>query len=412
MKRPFLAFVAAVFLAVALHADYLEVRRSANLYAKPRRDSERISSLAVGMKLVLLDNGKSVNGYYRAAAGGNNKGYVARTLVRRYPGSIPSDEGPAALPTSEVAVVSEGTDACEWGASSWTLGDLDGFYGEPVSPAENKSDCLLVKYRFYVTNFDLSDNVPLWAAYTVNSAMVANNDSKQRTASNPDFRRPRFWTDAAVRKASQDKGYTVSTDSMFVDTVAPDFPIPADIPQSAAQAKPQAIQRGHMVPNNAMKQCGTYQEGIAAQKESFSLANAVPEMAGHNAPTWSSLEAECFAWARAFGQVWCFVGPIYDRENPMYLVKRVGGAQQPIIVPDAMYYVVIAKRGGETSAIAFIIPHKPEEMDFKEYAVPVDEVEERTGIDFMPKLGEPNPIEQAIADKIHWLSVPVNTEAN
>jgi DNA/RNA endonuclease G (NUC1) len=315
----------------------------------------------------------------------------------------------AAFAASCQSVPEDRQGTAPWGAQSWTEGDLKGFYGMPVAPAEDQEDTLLIRYHYYVTDFNLRDNAPVWGAYTVTSLMVQNKLSGDRPASNPLFKRPRFWTDPTVREADTPRGYTPSVDFMFVDTMDPNFPLLPSLTSKEAQKAPNYIQRGHIVPNDAMKQCGDLQQGVLAQKESFSLANVVPEMAAFNSPAWSKLENMCFAWAKELGQVWVVVGPIYDHENPTYLTKRVGGAVQPIVVPDAVFCVVIGTRDGHTAAIGFVIDHKPEGVDFKAHSCPVDEIEDRTGMNFMPDLGEPCPAEASYDPK--WLATePLATD--
>lgn len=288
-----------------------------------------------------------------------------------------------------------------WGAQSWTEGDLAGFHGMPVAPPVDKEDAILLRYHYYVTNFNLKDNVPVWGAYTITSLAVQNRLSGERSASKPMFKRPKFWTDPEVRQASEQRGYTVSTDAMFVDTMDPNYPLSPTLTGRQAQRLPNYIQRGHVVPNDAMKQCGDLKQGAQAQKESFSLANVVPELAEFNAPTWSRLEVMCFAWAKELGQVWVIVGPIYDHTHPTYLTKRVGGTVEPIVVPDAVFCVVIGRRDGKTAAVGFVIKQTPESVDFRTRACPVDVIEARTGINFMPNLGEPCPAEETFDAK--WL---------
>ena len=52
----------------------------------------------------------------------------------------------------------------------------------------------------------------------------------------------------------------------------------------------QKITRGHLASNVEMKSLGDPEEGLQAQKDSFSLANVVPQMQRHNAPIWAKLD--------------------------------------------------------------------------------------------------------------------------
>ena len=50
-----------------------------------------------------------------------------------------------------------------------------------------------------------------------------------------------------------------------------------------------------------MKSLGDPEEGLQVQKDSFSLANVVPQMQRHHAPIWAKLEDECLEASRRLG---------------------------------------------------------------------------------------------------------------
>ena len=52
------------------------------------------------------------------------------------------------------------------------------------------------------------------------------------------------------------------------------------------------------------------------------------------------------------------------------------------------YKIILDKRAGNYRAIAFLIPNAPSDRSFYEYAVSIDEIERKTGIDFFPKLSK------------------------
>jgi len=74
----------------------------------------------------------------------------------------------------------------------------------------------------------------------------------------------------------------------------------------------QKITRGHLASNVEMKSLGDPEEGLQAQKDSFSLANVVPQMQRHHAPIWVELEDACMEAARRLGTtVGVISGPVY-----------------------------------------------------------------------------------------------------
>jgi DNA/RNA endonuclease G (NUC1) len=280
-----------------------------------------------------------------------------------------------------------------WWARSWTKADGDGFYGKPVSATENTDTNLIIRYTRYATEYDVEFHSPVWGAYTLDATALTNDLEGDRPASNPDFARPgQFFQEPLVVARSKTLDVDAASHGTFTSTYDPRFPIlKAGAGVSAEEAKKskadRSIQRGHMVPNNAMKCQGTIPQGQTAQIESFSVANIVPQMAKSNSPSWSALESACFDWAKELTQVWLIVGPVYhDRANPTYIKRISNNSEQVTPSPDELFYVVIGKRNGRTAAIGFLMPHDPTKIDFKAHAVSVDEIERKTGLNFMPDL--------------------------
>jgi endonuclease G len=107
-----------------------------------------------------------------------------------------------------------------------------------------------------------------------------------------------------------------------------------------------------------MKSLVDPEEGLQAQKDSFSLANVVPQMQRHNAPIWAKLEDECMEAARRLGTtVGVISGPVYAPDvglpppgNEVLFTAGRDGVAIPI--PTHFFKVVIvagereASRGG------------------------------------------------------------------
>ena len=298
-----------------------------------------------------------------------------------------------------------------WWARGWTVTDGRGFYGKPKTTTENNGSTIVIRYTRFSTEYDIEFHSPVWGAYTINKTTLTNEASGERTANNEEFKRPgQFFQEPLVLAQSLKLDVPAASHGTYTSTYDPRFPILKGGGVSASEAKEskadRSIQRGHMVPNNAMKNQGTIEQGQTAQIESFSVANIVPQMAKSNAPTWSGLEDACFDWAHELGQVWLFVGPVYrDRAEVTYIRKTKDDEEQILPSPDELFYVVIGKRNGKTSAVGFVLPHEPIVQDFRRGAVPVDEIERKTGINFMPDLGEPNPIETTV-DQTWLLTKP------
>ena len=134
--------------------------------------------------------------------------------------------------------------------------------------------------------------------------------------------------------------------------------------------------RGHMAPNYAIGR--TY--GPEAQRETFYMTNIIPQRPNVNRDQWRDLEQFIANdLAARYGTVLVFTGPLISEDMPK-LKNRVS-------VPSAMWMVITVRRGsGEYITAGFIIPQQAKNKDFRTYLVPVDKVEELTGLNFFPKL--------------------------
>lgn len=86
--------ICLAFIPHVSAADYLEVRRNANVYKEPDRKSEIITLIELSEHnspyMVRLLEDTKVNGYYKIHVPGKSvEGWVYKTLVRRYRGQHP-----------------------------------------------------------------------------------------------------------------------------------------------------------------------------------------------------------------------------------------------------------------------------------------------------------------------------------
>jgi len=98
-------------------------------------------------------------------------------------------------------------------------------------------------------------------------------------------------------------------------------------------------------------------------------------------------------------EVWIIAGPIFDDSNGQaHLAKdaeHCGSPQKPVEIPDAFYKIVLDEQAGEIRALAFIMDHS-EGYGYGEgssiverlsgYLVDIDEIEDKTGLDFFSDL--------------------------
>lgn len=297
--------------------------------------------------------------------------------------------------------------AAAWGGLRWTTTQRNKFQGRPrMATDTDNANFITVAYDRYVSYYDLKHFTPRWVAYVTDRASANVAATGSRTGE--EFQRPsQFFTDGVIADASQLVGVAPTIHFDFSDRVPEGLSVSDQISTTItaleARSKRAIIERGHLAPNNTMKTWGTKPQGKKAQFESFSLANVVPQMKAHNSPTWSALEAQCLSWAKELGSVCVVVGPIYSNTTQFrHIEDRRTGDNLGIPFADALFCVVISKRNGQNSAIGFIMPQITATYSYRDKAVPIDNIELTTGINFMPLLVEPNPLEQSVDHR--WLN--------
>lgn len=168
--------------------------------------------------------------------------------------------------------------------------------------------------------------------------------------------------------------------------------------------------RGHMFPHAAAEQGG---EDVV--EESYRMTNMCPQTGDLNQSLWKFLEEQVRIWAADKNDVWVITGPIlpkYDELGPLgrtlpnssdhFNAKRQNyfySEKDPdtyIVITQAFFKIVVSDDGPDPDIIAFIMPQMVERVgslglaqdEFRKFIVTVDEIEERTGIDFLPDLGD------------------------
>lgn len=144
--------------------------------------------------------------------------------------------------------------------------------------------------------------------------------------------------------------------------------------------------RGHMAPAE------NFSHSCAAMSDSFYLSNMAPQIGrGFNQHVWAWLEARVRAWVVDYEGAWLVTGPIFHEDDDgLYCASTIGQGQ--VGVPAAFYKAVVVQVDGEYLAVGFILDNEAHAMkladhgDFSQYAVSIDEIEERTGIDLFADL--------------------------
>ena len=141
--------------------------------------------------------------------------------------------------------------------------------------------------------------------------------------------------------------------------------------------KGSGFDRGHLAPAADME----WSEQSA--RESLLMSNMTPQAPALNRKMWKTLEEQVRIWAESFGQVTVITGPLLEKSADNY--DSIG--TNKVAVPEYFYKILATKlldNEGNTNiiSIAFIMPNNDCAGNIWDYVVTIDEVEERTGLNF------------------------------
>lgn len=180
-------------------------------------------------------------------------------------------------------------------------------------------------------------------------------------------------------------GTALRSEGFAQDTGVKGCPSPEDYAGSG-------MDRGHLVPAADLKW------NDAALRQSFLLTNIAPMHKTLNQGGWAKLEDKVREWTARDSVLLVFTGPVVSSGDTTLANGRV-------TVPGGYYKVVMAPCVRPRRVIAFIYPNGRSGGRLRQYAVSVDEVERRTGLDFFPLLTAPE--QQRLEADVHldvWLN--------
>jgi endonuclease G len=124
--------------------------------------------------------------------------------------------------------------------------------------------------------------------------------------------------------------------------------------------------RGHMAPNGDMPDRDS-------QRDSFSLANIVPQDGENNRHLWAGIEGAVRNMAKKEGDLYVVTGPAFLGTD----LRKVGN----VLVPTHLYKLVYSPR--QKAGAAWFVENT---ADAKPNVVPIPELERIIGIDLLPTL--------------------------
>ena len=176
-----------------------------------------------------------------------------------------------------------------------------------------------------------------FAAFTVSfdSKDDDNEDGK------PDLLRVPEWVAQHIKRTDEPCIDTHDRPSWFTDKdlfrsgVAPDDD----------SYKHSGFDRGHMAAKLLAARVSE-----AAEWNTHTVLNAVPQRRRFNQQIWKNLEAWTGAWTQVFGEIWVIQGPVFGEHAPFFFIGDEG--EYKVAVPDALFKVVIREKTASEKAVA------------------------------------------------------------
>lgn len=246
------------------------------------------------------------------------------------------------------------------------------------------------EFRVFTVLFDGGDDdnrdgkkeawgVPEWVSYQIKKWEGGDRIPTVR-------KRPRPW---------------FTDDQLFADGLAPNDWSHTMSDGGFRETYPDYFVRGHLCTKMIAARMG-----LAADWNTHTLLNAVPQRSRFNGEIWLDLEKTTAAWAQRYGEVWVITGPICGDDSPYaFLGDRDG--ELPVAIPEALFKIVVKEDGSRLDVLSFIYPqigprYFEKEYDHTRFLTTVDKIELLTGLDFFSDLPErkETAIEKAQATKL------------
>jgi endonuclease G len=190
--------------------------------------------------------------------------------------------------------------------------------------------------------------------------------------------------------------YHVAKEQRHEPGIRPDFSRDRNVPSAPPPSayKGSGYDRGHMAPNFAIKT----RYGDDDQKQTFLMSNIAPQSPALNRGVWRDVEHRIAQlWTARYGEIWVVVGCISSPESN----ETLNGSD--IDVPQQFYQVIVAQEGMDVRALAVLFPQNVKYGEYAaRYIVSIDELEQLTGLDFLPELPEfiQNPLESELPSRL------------
>jgi endonuclease G len=121
--------------------------------------------------------------------------------------------------------------------------------------------------------------------------------------------------------------------------------------------------------------------GVAADWNTHTMLNAVPQRQDFNAGIWLDLEYRSAELADALGEVWVIAGLVFYSGEPTLWIGEPEKGESLVAVPDALFKIIVTPIG----VLAYIYPQDHVDYsgrDHSQFQTTVDQIENLTGMDF------------------------------
>lgn len=214
----------------------------------------------------------------------------------------------------------------------------------PVGKANDE----LIRHEGYTLRYDDNLKNPVWVAYPLLAYEITGDAERDNE---------RFMPDPAV------EGGTA---------------LPTDYTRSG-------YDRGHQAP------AGDFKFSQRLMRESFLMSNISPQAPQFNRGIWKSLEDQVRSWAYRDGGLYVVTGPVLKPGLPTI------GKTNEVAVPEYFYKVILYCHNPDIRMIGFLLKNEPSEEPLSSFVVPVDQIEQATGLDFFPKI--PDDLERRLESR-------------
>ena len=161
--------------------------------------------------------------------------------------------------------------------------------------------------------------------------------------------------------------------------------------------KNSGFTKGHLVP------AADRAFSVETMEETFLMSNISPQVYTFNGGIWRELEEQTRDWARKSKSLYIVTGPIFKQKS----LDRIG--QNQVAVPESFFKVILDHIEPELKGIAFIIPNEPSVKHLDQYVFSIDEVEQKTELDFFHELFT-NKLEDSLERKVDLEKWPFNED--